>query len=78
LAETRERLESKLGADEGLSDDSATEGPEEDDRELGEQNAGNQTLQERIQERNQSGEAERQDASDIDPTGERQPGEPNW
>ena len=78
LADTRERLEEKLGADDRLQDESPMEDDDNDDEASGEETNENQTLQDQIEERNQAGESERQDASDINPTAEQQPREPNW
>jgi hypothetical protein len=77
LADARERLEEKLGAEDRGQDEAPMDDDDEDEA-SGEQADENQTLQERIEERNQAGEAERQDASDINPAAEQQPREPNW
>lgn len=78
LADTRERLEEKLGADQNMQDEAPMDDDDTEDETSGEEVDENQTLQEKIEERNQSGEAERQDASDINPTAEHQPRAPNW
>ena len=78
LADTRERLEEKLGSDQGLQDEAQMNDPDEDDVQQGEETDENQTLQEQIEDRNDDGEAERQDASDINPTADQEPREPNW
>jgi hypothetical protein len=78
LADTRERLEKKLGAEDPGQDEAPFDDEDFDDEASGEETDENQTLQEQIDERNQAGEAERQDASDINPAAEQQPREPNW
>lgn len=78
LADTRERLEDKLGADDRMQDEAPMDDDDNDDEASGEETDENQTLQEQLIERNRSGEAERQDAGDINPTAEQQPREPNW
>ena len=78
LADTRERLEEKLGAEDRGQDEAPMDDDDNDDEASGEETDENQTLQEQIEERNQAGEAERQDASDINPAAEQQPSEPNW
>ena len=78
LADTRERLEQKLGAEDRGQDEAAMDDDDDEDVSSGEETDENQTLQEQIEERNQAGESERQDASDINPGAEQQPREPNW
>ena len=78
LADTRERLEEKLGADDRGQDESPMDDDDNNDEASGEETDENQTLQDQIEERNQSGEAERQDAGDINPGAEQQPRDPNW
>ena len=75
LATTRERLEAKLGADSTLQDESAMDDP--DGNEDADQNETD-TQQDAIEERNDTGAAERQDASDINPTEQQPPRDPNW
>lgn len=76
LATTRERLEAKLGADGSPQDDSAMDNPERNDETTDESDTDSQ--QEAIEDRNESGAADRQDASDINPTEQQPPREPNW
>lgn len=76
LATTRERLEAKLGADASPQDDSAMDNPERDDDAIDDGDIDSQ--QDAIEERNETGAAKRQDASDIDPTEQQPPREPNW
>lgn len=78
LSQTRERLEQKLGADDRSQDESPMDDDDNDDEASGEQTDENQTVEDQLQERNQAGESERQDAGDINPSAERQPREPNW
>jgi tetratricopeptide (TPR) repeat protein len=78
LANTRERLEEKLGADDRGQDEAPMDDDDDDDEASGEETDENQTLQDQLEERNQSGEEERQDAGDINPAAEQQPREPNW
>jgi tetratricopeptide (TPR) repeat protein len=78
LADTRERLEEKLGADDRGQDEAQMDDDDDDDESSGEETDENQTLEEQIEERNDAGESERQDASDINPAAEQQPREPNW
>lgn len=76
LADSRERLEAKLGADGSPQNESAMDDPEQD-TEDGDQNETD-TQQDAIQDRNETGAAERQDASDINPAEQQPPREPNW
>ncbi len=76
LADTRERLEAKLGADGSPQDESAMDNPERND-EQGDRNDVD-SQQDAIEDRNETGAAERQDASDINPTEQQPPREPNW
>lgn len=78
LADTRERLEEKLGAEDRGQDEAPMDDDDDDDESSGEETDENQTLQDQIEERNRAGETERQDASDINPAAEQQPREPNW
>jgi hypothetical protein len=78
LADTRERLEEKLGAEDRGQDESPMDDDDDDDEMSGDETDENQTLRDELEERNQAGEAERQDAGDINPAAEQQPREPNW
>lgn len=78
LAETRDRLEEKLGADNNMQEESPMDDDDDADEESGEETDENQTMQDQIAERNESAEQERQDASDINPNADQQPREPNW
>lgn len=77
LVETRERLERKLGAVADPEDESAMQDSDDETDEQGEANRRDDQ-ESALEERNQTGEAERQDASDINPTDEQPPREPNW
>lgn len=78
LADTRERLEEKLGAEDRMQDEAPMDDDDNDDEAEGEETDENQTLQDQLAERNRTGEEERQDAGDINPGAEQQPREPNW
>jgi len=77
LDETRERLEAKLGGEGSPSQQSATNDPDVDP-EADSDPSDSATQQDQIDQRNQAGAAERQDSSDLDPSGQRPPSDPNW
>lgn len=77
LAETRERLEAKLGGEGNPRNDSATNDPNSEPEENMDQ-SDSSSQEDQLQQRNQTGAAERQDSSDIDPAGAHEPNEPNW
>jgi hypothetical protein len=78
LAETRRRLEEKLGADQSPQSNAQPDDPDDDEPRERDESQANQTLQDQIEQRNNEGEAERQDASDINPTANQEPQDPNW
>lgn len=76
LADTRQRLEAKLGADSSPQDESTMDDPERGEEDADENDTD--TQQDAIEDRNETGAAERQDASDINPSEQQPPREPNW
>ncbi len=77
LAQTRERLEAKLGGEGSPQDESAMDDPDDNSEEDGER-SDSSSQEDQLEQRNQDGAAERQDSSDIDPTSQQPPREPNW
>ena len=76
LEEARDRLRAKLGA-ESSDEGEELEAPQEreDSDRAGEES---DSQQEQIAERNQTGAAEREDHSDLDPTQVQDQGTSNW
>ena len=77
LAETRERLEAKLGAEESSRDGSSRDNPD-DESDTEAEASDNAVAEDQLEQRNQTGAQERQDSSDLDPTAQQPPNEPNW
>jgi len=76
LAETRERIGAKLGAETLSQEDSTMDDPDGNDRERTENDTD--TQQDAIRDRNETGAAERQDSSDVTPDDDQPPRDPNW
>ncbi len=77
LAQTRERLEAKLGGEGTPQDESSMDDPDDNSEDDGER-SDSSSQEDQLEQRNQEGAAERQDSSDIDPTSQQPPREPNW